>query len=66
MFWWGGADSNHRRHKPTDLQSAPFGRFGTSPPHSFGEKTIQEACRIVKQFMCLPDVQKGEFQAHKH
>ena len=24
-------DSNHRRHKPADLQSAPFGHFGTSP-----------------------------------
>lgn len=29
--WWRGMDSNHRRHKPTDLQSAPFGHSGTSP-----------------------------------
>ena len=28
---WGGQDSNLRRHLPTDLQSAPFDRFGTSP-----------------------------------
>ena len=28
--WWG-KDSNLRRPKPTDLQSAPFGRFGTPP-----------------------------------
>ena len=27
-------DSNHRRHKPADLQSAPFGHFGTSPSKS--------------------------------
>ena len=31
MFWWRGEDSNLRRHKPADLQSAPVGRFGTSP-----------------------------------
>jgi hypothetical protein len=29
--WWRGKDSNLRRNNPTDLQSAPFGRFGTSP-----------------------------------
>ena len=28
---WAGLDSNQRRHKPADLQSAPFGHFGTSP-----------------------------------
>lgn len=28
---WRGLDSNQRRRKPADLQSAPFGRFGTSP-----------------------------------
>jgi hypothetical protein len=34
--WWRGEDSNLRRHKPADLQSAPFGHSGTSPgvtPH---------------------------------
>src|SRR5262249_5414532 len=29
--WWRGKDSNLRRHKPADLQSAPFGHSGTSP-----------------------------------
>ena len=29
--WWWGKDSNLRRPEPTDLQSAPFGRFGTPP-----------------------------------
>ena len=29
--WWGEEDSNLRRHEPTDLQSAPFGRLGISP-----------------------------------
>lgn len=26
--WWAGKDSNLRRQKPADLQSAPFGRLG--------------------------------------
>ena len=30
-FWWRGKDSNLRRHKPADLQSAPVGRLGTPP-----------------------------------
>src|SRR5262245_58602991 len=29
--WWRGKDSNLRRHKPADLQSAPFVHSGTSP-----------------------------------
>ncbi len=29
--YWRGQDSNLRRRLPTDLQSAPFGRSGTSP-----------------------------------
>ncbi len=29
--WWAGLDSNQRRRKPADLQSAPFGHFGTYP-----------------------------------
>lgn len=31
ILWWRGRDSNPRRRMPTDLQSAPFDRFGTSP-----------------------------------
>lgn len=30
-LWWRGKDSNLRRRKPADLQSAPFGRSGTPP-----------------------------------
>ena len=30
---WGVQDSNLRRHKPSDLQSDPFDRFGNSPRH---------------------------------
>jgi hypothetical protein len=32
--WWREVDSNHRRRKPADLQSAPVGRLGI-PPKSF-------------------------------
>ena len=38
---WAGLDSNQRRRKPVDLQSTPFGHFGTYPlrerPYSFGD-----------------------------
>ena len=37
LSWWAGKDSNLRRHKPADLQSAPFGRLGTDPQ---GDKPI--------------------------
>ena len=30
-FVWVVMDSNHRRRKPADLQSAPFGHSGTHP-----------------------------------
>ena len=30
-FKWAKMDSNHRRHKPADLQSAPFGHSGICP-----------------------------------
>ena len=31
FFMWEQMDSNHRRWKPADLQSAPFGRSGILP-----------------------------------
>src|SRR5260364_360629 len=31
LKWWRGLDSNQRRRKPTDLQSAPFNHSGTPP-----------------------------------
>ena len=37
--WWRGEDSNLRRRQPTDLQSAPFGRFGTPPAPSWSWRT---------------------------
>jgi hypothetical protein len=37
LLLWRGEDSNLRRHTPADLQSAPFGRLGTSP-HRFSPR----------------------------
>ncbi len=31
ISWWREVDSNHRRHEPADLQSAPVGRLGIPP-----------------------------------
>ncbi len=31
QIWWREVDSNHRRRKPADLQSAPVGRLGIPP-----------------------------------
>lgn len=36
---WGEQDSNLRRHKPADLQSAPVGHFGISPRFNLFKKT---------------------------
>ena len=33
-LWWREVDSNHRRHEPADLQSAPVGRLGIPPGNS--------------------------------
>ena len=31
IIWWAVMDSNHRRRKPAELQSAPFGHSGNCP-----------------------------------
>ncbi len=41
--WWGGEDSNLRRLTPTDLQSVPFGRSGTSPGTTMLNTTSKKA-----------------------
>ena len=38
-FLWAKMDSNHRRRKPADLQSAPFGHSGICP---FQNQEIKE------------------------
>ena len=42
-FMWAKMDSNHRRRKPADLQSAPFGHSGICP---FAFEALSTACRV--------------------
>ena len=42
--WWRRLDSNQRRRKPTDLQSAPFSHSGT-PPRRTGEYNTADSCQ---------------------
>ena len=37
LIMWEKMDSNHRRYKPADLQSAPFGHSGILPNFSLFE-----------------------------
>ena len=59
-FGGGVADSNHRRHKPADLQSAPVGRFG-NPPSCTGFKKIPEDILIVKTKIAQRQLQIDKF-----
>ena len=38
-------DSNHRRRKPADLQSAPFGHFGIYPEKGRSFIRVRQRCR---------------------
>jgi hypothetical protein len=42
--WWRRLDSNQRRRKPTDLQSAPFSHSGTPPRRT--RDYITDGCRL--------------------
>jgi hypothetical protein len=49
--WWRGKDSNLRRRKPADLQSAPVGRLGTPPRNEpriliSGERGVNASWRV--------------------
>src|ERR1700739_1958056 len=53
--WWRGKDSNLRRRKPADLQSAPVGRLGTPPQNE--PRILISGCRGVNArwpAICLP------------
>ena len=47
---WAKMDSNHRRHKPADLQSAPFGHSGIHPRLLRGTSSFPFAVQSYKQF----------------
>ena len=40
LFAWAVMDSNHRRRKPAELQSAPFGHSGNCPCLFAGAKVV--------------------------
>ena len=51
-FHWGVQDSNLRRHKPSDLQSDPFDRFGNSPRF---EQTRRRAATLFCKVTAVAD-----------
>src|SRR5580765_6625492 len=54
--WWRGKDSNLRRRKPADLQSAPVGRLGTPPQNE--PRILISGCQSVNAswpVICLGD-----------
>ena len=45
LQWWAGMDSNHRKPKLADLQSAPFNHSGTYPQYIiFGDPGRARTC----------------------
>src|SRR5437762_1762598 len=53
-FWWRGLDSNQRRRKPTDLQSAPFSHSGTSPQRTIDYGAPRLACQALSVAESVP------------
>src|SRR6185437_3904086 len=45
--WWREVDSNHRRRKPADLQSAPVGRLGIPPEWFSIISSTRPACGVL-------------------
>ncbi len=70
---WGRLDSNQRRHKPADLQSAPFGHFGTPPPRTSTQEAIVSwrarhdvtPRRDSKQIDCMTDTRTNRYTANR-
>ena len=55
-YWWRELDSNQRRRKPTDLQSAPFSRSGISP-RTDHFLLNQSVCQSVSPFPASKNAQ---------
>lgn len=57
-FWWRRLDSNQRRRKPTDLQSAPFSHSGTPPQRICNYGDVPPPCQhlpCIKYAVFVPD-----------
>ena len=59
--WWREVDSNHRRRKPADLQSAPVGRLGIPPTK---EQALSRAHRGLST--SLRDRAIAQLRTHAH
>jgi hypothetical protein len=46
--WWRRLDSNQRRRKPTDLQSAPFNHSGTPPRRTANYGLATTGCQTAR------------------
>src|SRR5512141_1225966 len=46
--WWRRLDSNQRRRKPTDLQSAPFNHSGTPPRRTANYGLLTTGCQTER------------------
>ena len=51
--WWREVDSNHRRRKPADLQSAPVGRLGIPPESRSHDSEVEARHPEVDDIECL-------------
>jgi hypothetical protein len=51
LAWWRRLDSNQRRRKPTDLQSAPFSHSGT-PPRRTSDYSTEPAFHRMARCPC--------------
>ena len=63
LSWWRRLDSNQRRRKPTDLQSAPFSHSGTPPTHE--PVTIAQAAGAALLESDAPTSRRGRRSATK-
>jgi pyrimidine operon attenuation protein/uracil phosphoribosyltransferase len=52
LLMWGVMDSNHRRRKSADLQSAPFGHSGNAPKRTAKIVKNQFICTREKKISC--------------
>ncbi len=55
MSWWRRLDSNQRRRKPTDLQSAPFSHSGTPPQRTDDYGGMPALCQAIARVFLLFD-----------
>ena len=53
FFLWAKMDSNHRRYKPADLQSAPFGHSGIRPYNLSASRSLTATTVPFRDYYCF-------------